>query len=422
MSINNVSKTISLIAVLTISVSLLGCKNENITTPLPSTMTFQTKPVSLATQPNSEDPIKISCAEESSRDQFSLEMNTTILMYDEEHNLSLYNLNSGEKKEFLSEPDLAPFDIIVSPNRKLAAITMLTKPQPPQASKLLLIDVAGNVIKEFVWKAEWGRIAAWVNNHQILIAKQADLQLSIYNPTNIILLDINSGEDAIIQSAYQNLNKVAILDWSLVNHTYSPDLKRVMYLTSQVGPNYNNYVALLNLENNQVLATLPIELGEVSAPQWSPDGSQILVSGLISKQEGEQSNWLGNELFTIDAVGKISQLTQFTNFYSGAITIEKYTWSPDGHNIIFWLQTDQMINPHLVTFDVSSGEIIDHCIKSLPFHAASRLIWSPLGDYILVESQGSLENISETLLINKDQNTYLKIGENVQPVGWMSSP
>ena len=268
MSINNVSKTISLIAVLTISVSLLGCKNENITTPLPSTMTFQTKPVSLATQPNSEDPIKISCAEESSRDQFSLEMNTTILMYDEEHNLSLYNLNSGEKKEFLSEPDLAPFDIIVSPNRKLAAITMLTKPQPPQASKLLLIDVAGNVIKEFVWKAEWGRIAAWVNNHQILIAKQADLQLSIYNPTNIILLDINSGEDAIIQSAYQNLNKVAILDWSLVNHTYSPDLKRVMYLTSQVGPNYNNYVALLNLENNQVLATLPIELGEVSAPQW----------------------------------------------------------------------------------------------------------------------------------------------------------
>ena len=71
---------------------------------------------------------------------------------------------------------------------------------------------------------------------------------------------------------------------------------------------------------------------------------------------------------------------------------------------------------------VTSGEIIDHCIKSLPFHAASRPIWSPLGDYILVESQGSLENISETLLINKDQNTYLKIGENVQPVGWMSSP
>jgi hypothetical protein len=395
---------------------------ESLSTPSPSATVFETQIIPTNTQQNLVTPVENRCVKTVPVEQFSTDVNGVLLMYSKDPYVPyLSDLSNSNKKDLRFEPGIAPFDIIISPNRKLAAMTMLTRIHPSQTTKLLIVDAMGVVKKEFAWKSEWGRITAWLDDHRILIAKQADLKLSIYNPEAVILLDIDAGEDSEIQAIYPDLNQVEYVNWNLINYIYSPDLTRVMYPTSKVDPGYVNYVALWDIENEQVLATLPVELTETSLPQWSPDGSQILISGLAAKPGENSTVWRGQELFTIDTDGKVTQLTHFTDYYPGTIAIEKYTWSPDGQNIAFWLQTEQMKQPQLVTFNVSSGKAINHCISALPFHAASKPIWSPLGDYLVIDHQESLNAVSQTLLMNIPQNAVAQIAEGITPVGWMTT-
>ena len=211
-----------------------------------------------------------------------------------------------------------------------------------------------------------------------------------------------------------------MFNWNLINYIYSPDFTRVLYPTSRVDPGYVNYVSLWDMESENILATLPVELSETSIPQWSPDGSRILISGLVSRAGEESSSWRGQDLFTIDTNGNITQLTHFTDYYPGTITIDKYMWSPDGKDIAFWLQTKQMNNPQLVTLNLASGKAINHCIDALPSHAASRPIWSTSGRYLVIERQESVDTISQTMLLDLSQNTAVKIGEGINVVGWMT--
>ncbi len=432
MSINSANKFLFQITNLVLGFLLMSCSTKNISppvtvkslpTPSPSAIVSQTQIIPTNTQKSLIDPVENRCVKTVPIEQFSPDVNDVLLMYSLDPYVPyLSDLLNSNKKELRFEPGTAPYDIIISPDRKLAALTMLTTVHPSQTTKLLIVDAAGVIKKEFVWKSEWGRIAAWLDNHRVLIARQADLQLSIYNPETVILLDINTGQDVEIQATYPDLNHVEYVNWNLINYIYSPDFTRVLYPTSKVDPGYVNYVALWDMENKLVLATLPVELSETSLPQWSPDGSRVLVSGLASKPGETSTAWRGQELFTIDAYGKAIQLTHFTDYYPGTITIEKYTWSPDGQNIAFWFQTKQMNNPQLVTFNVSSGKTTNHCISALPFHAASRPIWSPLGDYLVIDHQKSVNDVSQTLLMNVSQNVVAEIAESITPVGWMVSP
>lgn len=426
---NNANSVLSRIANLALGFLLMSCSAKNISppvtvqslpTPSPSAIVSQTQSIPTNTQQSLIDPVENRCVKTVPIEKFSPDVNDVLLMYSvDPYVLYLSDPLNRNKKELRFEPGLAPYGIIISPDRKLAALTMSTIEPPWQTTKLQIVDSVGVIQKELMWKSVWGSIAAWLDNHRLLIAKQADLQLSIFNPETIILLDINTGQDVEIQATYPDLNHVEYVNWNLINYIYSPDFTRILYPTSKVDPGYVNYVALWDMENKQVLATLPVELSETSLPQWSPDGSRVLVSGLASKPGETSTAWRGQELFTIDANGKVTQLTHFTDYYPGTITIEKYTWSPDGQNIAFWFQTKQMNNPQLVTFNVSSGKAINHCISALPFHAASRPIWSPLGDYLVIDHQESINAVSQTLLMNISQNAVAQIAENVTPVGWM---
>lgn len=382
--------------------------------------TVPAQPVPTQTQQSFAGPIENQCAESMSAEQFQLNENSVLLSYTTDPYVPYFSdpLNKN-KRELYSEPGFAPYDILISPNYKLAVLTIATTTPPWKAAKIQIIDSSGSVQKEFPWKSEWGRVSYWLDSHRILIAKQSDLQLSIYNPTSIFLLDINTGQDIEVQSAYPDLNQVSIVNWGFINHRYSPNFSRVLYLTSREDPGYVNFFALLNLGNNEIIATLPIELGETWTPQWSPDGSQVLVAGLVEKPTQKSSEWRGKELFTIDTNGNISRLTHFTEYYSGTVTIQDYTWSPDGQNIAFWLQVDRAEKPELVTLNINTGEIINHCITARPFHAAIKPIWSPSGKYLLLDVQESANAPSQALLMDVTRNIVAQIGENISSIGWM---
>jgi hypothetical protein len=383
---------------------------------------LSTQPFPAITQLAFADPVEKQCAETISVEQIPSNENSVLLLYTTNPYLPYFSdpLNKN-KKELPSESGFTPHGILISPNHKLAALAISTTEPSQQTTKLQIVDSAGVMQKEFSWKSEWGRVDSWLDNHRILIAKEADLQLSNFNPTSIIVLDIDTGQDVEIQSAFPDLNQVSIVNWRLINHIYSPDFTRVLYLTSKEDPGYVNYFALWDLENKQVLATLPIELGETWTPQWSPDGSQVLISGLAAKSGGKSNEWPGKELFTIDKNGKLNQLTHFTDYYPGTVTIADYSWSPDGQNIAFWLQTKQMEKPELATLNIKTGEIVNHCISALQSHAAIQPIWSPSGKYLLLETQESANSGSRALLMDVAQNVVTPIGENVSAIGWMVS-
>ena len=417
-------KKLSLMTICFIFLSLLASciSPSQMATVFPTQLStaIPTQTIPTKTQQIHINPIEKHCAETIPAEQFSSNENSTLLLSTNSPFMPFFSdpLNK-DKKELNSESGFAPYDIRVSPNFKLAALTIATTAPPWKTIKLQIIDSSGVVQKEFRWKSEWGRVSYWLDNHRILIAKQSDLQLSIYNPTTIILLDIDTGQDVEVQSAYPDLNQVSIVNWGFINHRYSPNFSQVLYLTSSEDPGYVNYFALLDLDSNEILATLPIELGETWIPQWSPDGSQVLVAGLVEKPTQKSSEWHGKELFTIDAKGNISRLTHFTEYYSGTVTIQDYSWSPDGQNIAFWLQADRAEKPELVTLNINTGEIINHCITALPFHAAIKPIWSPSSKYLVIETQETTNGVSRTLLMDVTKNVITQIGENVSLIGWM---
>ncbi|MBI5351759.1 MAG: hypothetical protein HZB50_03890 [Chloroflexi bacterium] len=373
---------------------------------------------------NTVDPVENRCLKTVPIEKISPDLKGILLGYSigDRSASFFFNPSSNDRTELQLGPDIAPFDFIVSPDKKSVALSIITTTPPAQTIKLLIVNSAGVTQKEFAWKSDWGRIASWPDNQHILIAKQADLQSSIYNPETIILLDVNSGEDHEIDSTYPDLNQVNYVNWNLINYIYSPDFTRVLYPLSKVNPGYVNYVALWDMVNKQILATLPVELSATSLPKWSPEGTQVLITGLVSKVGEKSSTWPGQELFTIDTNGNINQLTHFTDYYPGHITINHYSWSPDGKSIAFWLQIGRLQVPQLVVLNIDSGKVINYCISGLPYNKTAKPVWSPAGNYLVVDYQKSENDVFQSLLINVTQETIAPIADNIHVIDWLVSP
>jgi hypothetical protein len=167
------------------------------------------------------------------------------------------------------------------------------------------LDV-GNT-KKFLWKEEWGKIVGWLNNNQIIIIKKADLEVRTYNPKTAITFDVNSGEEKEIDLNFPELNQVNYVNWNFINVAFSQDLTKALYPTSRVTSDYINVVALWNVSEQKTIATLSTELSDTTTPSWSPNGNQVIISGVT----GDKNNRQGQELFALDKDGDISQLTFF---------------------------------------------------------------------------------------------------------------
>lgn len=432
MSKINVNKFLSLFSISFLTLTLISCHIENSIMPI-NTQASSTKPPGIAsaqtfavptsTQQRVVNPVKDQCAKKVPVEQIYSKVNGNLLLYQQDpYSLFLADLTTNDQKQIDFEKGLSSYNILVSPNLKSFAMAISTVQPPWQTKKLQIVDSAGVIQKEIAWKGNWGKLATWLDNNQIIIVPKADLELSTYNPKTVILLDINTGHEKSITVDYPDVNQTEYVNWNLINYIYSPDFTRVLYPTSKVDPGYINYVALWDMENKKVLATIPVELSETSTPQWSQDGSQVLISGLKSDPGVKSSDWRGQELFSIDAGGVITQLTHFTDYYSGTITIDDYVWSPDGEHVAFWMQTEQMATPLLFTLNTATGKVINNCIAALPAHAAFRPIWSPDGDYLLIVRQDTIDSSPQIMLMNNSENTVVETSESVTPIGWLTPP
>ena len=197
----------------TATIPLIG---EPLSASSPSATAFATQFIATNTQQNTLDPVEERCANTMPVEQLSPDVNGVLLSYSlDPYKVYLSDTLNNNKNEMRFEAGLTPYGIIISPDQKLAALSMSNADPPSQPTKLRIINSSGKTKKEIMWKSEWGRIAAWLDNHRVLIAKSADLEQSIYNPKSILLLDINTGEDVEIQAAYPDVNQIEYVQLEL---------------------------------------------------------------------------------------------------------------------------------------------------------------------------------------------------------------
>jgi Tol biopolymer transport system component len=153
--------------------------------------------------------------------------------------------------------------------------------------------------------------------------------------------------------------------------------------------------------------------------QWSPDGKVLAVVAQASQPMMRSSGYQG-EFWIVDDGGQVTLQTHLADLYSG-IDIEKFSWSPTGQQIAFWLSVEDADHPansfedfHLVILDILTGRLTDHCIQNAYGDPAP--LWSPDGQQLIVTNEQHQE-----ILVEPQKGLAVRLPEIKDVVHWMSS-
>ncbi len=102
----------------------------------------------------------------------------------------------------------------------------------------------------------------------------------------------------------------------------------------------------------------------------------------------------------------------------------KYSWSPDGKYLAFWLESvqNQVIKATLAVLDMASGDVTDYCLSAGNVRTmmllSYPLIWSPDGKSLVTIVNRDEGEDFDTVLVDLDGGFAVKIAENLTPGGW----
>jgi hypothetical protein len=339
----------------------------------------------------------------------------------------LWNLENGNTIKAIEESGF----IQISPDQKYLAYRY-TSSDGQSYLKILAGD--GKTISDFLFHVD-GRMQSFFNwqnvDHLRTLQQESDSKVTVH------LLDPFAQEHTVLRTDWQDVytpkNPFAdkLVQWKFderltriahvygANILYDPTLTRVLY------PKDNSTVSLMNVESETELASAHfVDWGRL--PSWSSDGQYLT----ILNREGQV-----DEIYLISRDGnEFQKITNFSSEFDLA-TIPEYSWSPDGRQIAFWLNTESWeqelgTQSELAVLDIASRQVTRLCIQGISIPAITpwtmnhpEPIWSPDGRYIMITQWDDPLNPQNyfVLIVDSLTGAVTRISENTAPIGWMIS-
>jgi hypothetical protein len=372
----------------------------------------------------------------------------------------LFDLTSGQEKTIPSDLNSGTWadDAEISPDRKWLFYLTAKENEMLGDATFVLSNSSGessnsfpvSIVKDSGYSFNY--VYKWVSTNSLkLLSKKhykgKELIILLFNPftENISILqnDFDGLQSPIIQPAKSYKERNLYLDWGVdpfldiilaglkgANIAYSPNLHLAFY------PHQEGYDVLYDIDNQQTLAQVMIpSWGEL--PKWSPDGKYI---SLIAPRQNNLQNNPKQDFYLLSSDGEDFARLTFLSDQFERMSIKEYSWSPDGTQIAFWLDTDfplyekERATFELAVVDVASGNVTNYCIQSQNADIAQELVyqtgllfepvWSPDGTQLLINILLPVDSKTgvfptEIFLLDLSKLTAIKIKEDVGLYGWM---
>jgi len=280
-------------------------------------------------------------------------------------------------------------------------------------------------------------IDQWLDNERILFKIVGEGPTNKYPPDEVVV-DINTGKKTTINSDYPDIDTTDyMLQWEGVSTTkYDSTMSRVVY-PGKIEKDYRGDAGwgyILYDRVNHVKIAQIVTSRFTTPPVWFPDGSKFIVNMIYGD----------GEFYVITRDGAVSQVSHLNSTKNGQNLTDiksasRYSWSPDGHYLAFWLEMIKLeLNSVTITdiatfaiLDILTGETTDYCLSAgyailggldqvvLPLFY--KPVWSPDGKSVVTIANRQKNGNFDTVLIDPAGGFAARIADNLVPEGWLDS-
>ncbi|NJP06644.1 MAG: hypothetical protein HC837_13945 [Chloroflexaceae bacterium] len=177
----------------------------------------------------------------------------------------------------------------------------------------------------------------------------------------------------VMQANGTNLVNITNNPWDDWHPVWSPDGRRIAFISNRDGQNEHNDIYIMNSDGSEMRMLTNNEPGTFfNSPDWSPDGTR-LAFGLGQAQAGVET--FDIYVMTLDGAELINLTRDPTSFNGHP------TWSPDGKRIAF--VSDRAGNDDIFVMHADGSGV-----RNLSNHPAHDFdpSWSPDGRYLVFDS------------------------------------
>lgn len=325
---------------------------------------------------------------------------------------------------------LSEFDISPDRTRLLYEHYMATT----RHATMVIVNAAG----EMVWShpdVDEGNPWGWFDNERLfnLVTQEDDVPY-------LILLNYATGERQEVRANYPGytlpflLEYAFIQEWNQPSAIYDPNLTRVVYGGCTPDCAHGYPVILWDLVNDQEITRLLTMDFFGSYPMWLPDNNHFLIAANLDSSIPLAPS---NEFYLVSRDGNIDQLTNLMENHLEVEINPSISLSPNGRYVAFWLRLQSdYYDYRLAVLDIETSQVTNYCLPGETFHNTQGLknnnyrsyyvetpVWSPDStQLIIVQRDPEDRSIRWDVLIDLQNEMAIKIGEELDPVGWMISP
>ena len=329
--------------------------------------------------------------------------------------LFLLNVGNGIKTQITSSNS---YEIFISPNH--TQFGYVQSEEPSREEFLTIHDSKGKIIKimslplaSFFW--------GWLDNDQIMITTKKDVDST--DPYALFVFNLLDGASKELsdQESYKDFYDVSYLAWQYNRVIYDPTLKFAIYPS-----HYGEAVTLYNVSSQEELSVLRAITAHIASPVWSPDGNFVVVAGdPVQKDEETVLSRDTNELFLLDKLGNVTQLTHFSKQY-GRGEVGNVSWSPDGKHLAMWVSIGSNTDERLMILNLDSRQVTNYCVTGMKFEWGFSMqpkpFWSPDSHIILINNRDSINSPINVIWVDIQNNRSGIFPTNARLWGWLTSP